>query len=148
MISSRVPNPFTYTARETADAGFMYYRARYYQPSVGRFVSEDPLRWAEGPNFYAYVGDNPIKFSDPSGLYGFSLPPIGLCLKPFRDLINSIGDWKNTMYHTGDGCLCNSGGFPKKCIRIAVLDDWQIRDEFDKRVYQRLNLLPIEGKKI
>ncbi len=45
-----------------------YYRARYYDPEIGRFVSEDPLGFAAGDvNFYAYVGNNPINFNDPSG---------------------------------------------------------------------------------
>jgi hypothetical protein len=34
----------------------VYYRARYYDPSIGRFISEDPLGFnGDGPNFYAYV---------------------------------------------------------------------------------------------
>jgi hypothetical protein len=44
-----------------------YYRARYYDPTVGRFVSEDPVRFRAGKNFYSYVRDNPVNFSDPRG---------------------------------------------------------------------------------
>jgi len=49
--------------------GFYYMRARYYDPEVGRFVSEDPIGF-EGwdVNLYAYVGGNPILLFDPSGL--------------------------------------------------------------------------------
>lgn len=45
-----------------------YYRARYYDPNVGRFLNEDPVRYLGGPNFYAYAQDNPINFADPRGL--------------------------------------------------------------------------------
>jgi len=34
---------FTYTAREQEETGLYYYRARYYQPGIGRFISEDPI---------------------------------------------------------------------------------------------------------
>jgi hypothetical protein len=45
------------------------YRARYYNPSTGRFLSEDPLGFrGGGPNLYAYVGDSPLNFLDPFGL--------------------------------------------------------------------------------
>ncbi len=43
-------------------------KARYYNPGIGRFVSEDPIRLAQGPNSYPYVGNNPIARIDPSGL--------------------------------------------------------------------------------
>jgi RHS repeat-associated protein len=45
-------------------------KARYYNPSVGRFVSEDPLRIKVGgdANLYSYVTNKPAKFNDPSGL--------------------------------------------------------------------------------
>lgn len=45
-----------------------YNRARYYDPSPGRFVSEDPTGFSGGPNFYQYVGNHPTDFIDPSGL--------------------------------------------------------------------------------
>jgi len=45
-----------------------YYRARYYDPKVGRFLSEDPERWAVSLNFYPYVGSSPVNAVDPFGL--------------------------------------------------------------------------------
>jgi RHS repeat-associated protein len=61
-------NPFQYTARESdSETGLYYYRARYYDPSDGRFLSEDPIGFAGGANFYAYVTDSPINLTDPSG---------------------------------------------------------------------------------
>jgi len=47
-----------------------YYRARYYDPSAGRFLSEDPS-WGgedEKPNFYVYASNEPVDRFDPSGL--------------------------------------------------------------------------------
>ena len=45
-----------------------YYRARYYDPSTGRFLSEDPLGFdGDGTNFYAYIDNSPVNFDDPSG---------------------------------------------------------------------------------
>ena len=59
---------FKYTGREDDGLGLYYYRARYYNPSQGRFISEDPIELAGGVNLYAYVGGNPISFVDPMGL--------------------------------------------------------------------------------
>jgi uncharacterized protein RhaS with RHS repeats len=44
------------------------YRARYYNPTTGRFLGEDPLRPLLGLDPYGYASDNPISFADPSGL--------------------------------------------------------------------------------
>ena len=57
-----------YTGREDDGTGLYQYRARYYDPSLGRFISEDPMKFGAGQNFYAYVGNNPINANDPSGL--------------------------------------------------------------------------------
>ncbi|WP_133719247.1 RHS repeat-associated core domain-containing protein [Methylocaldum gracile] len=46
----------------------MYYRARYYNPSIGRFTQRDPAGFVDGLNPYAYVGNNPVSFTDPLGL--------------------------------------------------------------------------------
>ena len=44
------------------------YRARYYNPTTGRFLSEDPIGLAGGINEYAYAGDNPLSFIDSFGM--------------------------------------------------------------------------------
>jgi RHS repeat-associated protein len=58
-----------YTARENDGTGLYYYRARYYNATLQRFISEDPLGFGGGDvNFYAYVGNDPNDFTDPFGL--------------------------------------------------------------------------------
>jgi RHS repeat-associated protein len=60
---------YAFTGREwDPEIGLYYYRARYYSASLGRFISEDPIGLAAGPNRYSYVDGNPVVFSDPSGL--------------------------------------------------------------------------------
>jgi len=49
------------------DTGQYYYRARYYDPAPGRFLSEDPLGFTASPNFYHYVRNRPLFFRDPWG---------------------------------------------------------------------------------
>jgi RHS repeat-associated protein len=62
-------NPFQYTGRDfDPETGLRYYRARYYDPAVGRFLSEDPVGFDAGVNFYAYVGNSPTNWTDPDGL--------------------------------------------------------------------------------
>ncbi|MDL2288354.1 RHS repeat-associated core domain-containing protein [Oscillospiraceae bacterium OttesenSCG-928-F05] len=59
-------NPFRYCGEYfDFETGRIYLRARYYDPVVGRFVSEDPAR--DGRNWYVYCGNSPIMFIDPSG---------------------------------------------------------------------------------
>ena len=48
--------------------GLLYYRARWYDPSQGRFISEDPIGFRGGDtNLYAYTFNDPINLTDPSG---------------------------------------------------------------------------------
>jgi len=73
VLQEQVSNPFGYTGREyDSESGFYFYRARYYNPQTGRFISEDPIGLAGGdPNLYAYVRNNPTNTVDPSGLFSF-----------------------------------------------------------------------------
>jgi RHS repeat-associated protein len=67
-------NFFQYTARESdSETALYYYRARYYDPTIGRFVSQDPSGPSQGPNLYAYVYNSPTGSVDPSGLYSIDL---------------------------------------------------------------------------
>lgn len=47
-----------------------YLRARYYDPQLGRFLSEDPIGISGGLNLYAYAGNDPVNMWDPSGTSG------------------------------------------------------------------------------
>jgi RHS repeat-associated protein len=61
---------YAYTGREwDGETGQYYNRARYYDPTVGRFISEDPLGFGAGDtNIYRYVGNSFVNETDPSGL--------------------------------------------------------------------------------
>ncbi len=61
-------NPIQYTARENDQTGLYFYRARYYDPVLKRFINEDPIGLHGGLHTYAYVNGNPIAFTDPLGM--------------------------------------------------------------------------------
>lgn len=63
---------FGYTGREPDSTGLIYYRARYYDPSMRRFLQRDPIGLRGGMNLYAYAGNNPVNVTDPQGLYPIS----------------------------------------------------------------------------
>lgn len=68
-------NPSKYTGREDDGTGLYYYRARYYSPTLQRFISEDPIGFAGGDvNVFAYVGNSPVMQADPFGLATFARP--------------------------------------------------------------------------
>jgi RHS repeat-associated protein len=60
-------NPIQYTSRENDQTGLLFYRARYYDPVMKRFISSDPIGLAGGMNMFAYVNGNPVSLTDPTG---------------------------------------------------------------------------------
>jgi RHS repeat-associated protein len=67
-FTGNLTNSFQFTGREfDAETGIEHYRARYYDSTVGRFISEDPVGQLVGPNFYEYVLNRPTTLIDPSG---------------------------------------------------------------------------------
>ncbi|MDA3812609.1 MAG: RHS repeat-associated core domain-containing protein [Spirochaetaceae bacterium] len=48
------------------DNGLYYFNARWYDPQLGRFITEDPIK--DGLNWFAYANNNPLRYTDPTGL--------------------------------------------------------------------------------
>lgn len=67
--TSPIGNPWLFTGQEwRADLGLSNYKARWYQPTLGRFLQNDPVRFdASDINLYRYCGNDPINHADPSG---------------------------------------------------------------------------------
>lgn len=64
-------NPYGFAGRRYDPETSLYYnRARYYDPEVGRFLSQDPLMFIDGPNLYAYCNNDPVNYIDPWGTWG------------------------------------------------------------------------------
>jgi len=77
--SGSLTNPFQFTGREfDTETSLYYYRARYYDPKPGRFLSEDSIRFSAGVNFYPYVKNAPTNATDPTGLQRKSKYPKAL----------------------------------------------------------------------
>jgi RHS repeat-associated protein len=67
--SGSLTNPFQYTAREfDSETGVYFLRNRYYDPTAGKFLTEDPVGFDGGGNFYAYSQNSPVDESDADGL--------------------------------------------------------------------------------
>ena len=101
-------NSFFYTGEQKDDAAGLYYlRARYYDPAIGRFLTQDPYQGSpQEPSSlhkYVYVQNNPVNRTDPLGLYG---PEEGTAA---HQLIGEfyIGVWGD--YFVGKGKPPNKG---------------------------------------
>jgi RHS repeat-associated protein len=115
---------YQYTGRENDGTGLYYYRARFYNPELARFLSEDPTGFRGGINHFAYVGSNPIRWVDPNGTnpavrgaqaaYGAAVV-VGAAIlgaaratqRAINDAINAVQDYINGL--VGPGGVQSSG---------------------------------------
>lgn len=92
-VSGGSASVYSYTGRENDGTGLYYFRARYYNPSIGRFLSEDPMERVAS-HLYAYVDDNPVNERDPWGLF------------EIKDEIqqDTSGEWRNKCPSGSESC--------------------------------------------
>jgi RHS repeat-associated protein len=110
ISTGSIANRFRYTAREFDSETNLYgYRARYYDPAVGRFLSEDPRYFDSDIDFYTYVYNRPLDFTDPSGMRGKKKPPRPPQPQPNPDAAFYICCQGGT-FGVCDGPLANSFG--------------------------------------
>jgi len=89
--------PFRFTGRVPAAVGLYYYRARYCDSRLGRFISEDPIGFAGASTLlYKYAGNSPFSHSDPSGLQNVGPKggggPNPLCFSPYSPSPQELGN--------------------------------------------------------
>ena len=122
-------NPYAYTGRELDTDELYYYRARYYDPSLERFLGEDPIGFTSGDmNFYRYVLNNPVNLTDPRGEFGWIVAGavIGGFVGGFGSYWNG-GDW-NGNFWTGfalgaiGGAVTMAGG----AVAEVVASPWKV----------------------
>ncbi|KAJ6262643.1 hypothetical protein Dda_3455 [Drechslerella dactyloides] len=77
-----IPKRYRFASKERDnETGLDYYGARYYAPWIGRWISPDPGGLIDGSNRYAFVGNNPVGVTDPSGFEGLQLTEPKLTVK-------------------------------------------------------------------
>jgi len=136
---STLTRGFTYTGRERhARSGLYYYRARFYDPILGRFLSEDPIGLLGGVNLYAYVGNDPVNWIDPLGLdllnnlanlfagmgsvLSFGLTDVVNDLTGASSMVDECSGWHSTGEWTGVGlsvAIGGAGGLEKGLAKAA-----------------------------
>jgi RHS repeat-associated protein len=70
IASSAISAPWLFTGRRfDKESGLYHYRARTYSAELGRFLQMDPIKFDAGdPNIFRYCGNDPMNWTDPSGL--------------------------------------------------------------------------------
>jgi len=125
LLNSMIdPSTYAYTGRELDTEDLYYYRARYYDPTTQRFLSQDPIGFSSGDfNWYRYTLNNPTYFRDPYDHWAWLLYPLAAYL--FYD---TISDWADYLNKSDDLCDANTP--------IKTPEDYL---KYRERVQQQLN---------
>jgi RHS repeat-associated protein len=135
--------PFGFTGRERAAAGLVYSRARFLDPSVGRFIEEDPLR-SSSPTLtrlYDYVRSNPILFRDPTGLCELLMYDVWLPMMPTTTAQRSCEGLANCTVWGSFAllcpCVCSGGSWQMVTLGMATAAVYRSDNTATTRVHEQ-----------
>ena len=102
-----------------------YLRNRYYSPSIGRFITEDPVQ--DEMNWYVYAGNNPIRYIDPNGLHqipqivGGKVIGVHWDLRYLLDIFNGVFKIGTETRNKGNIELKDLGGYANVIVSMDFL---------------------------
>jgi len=156
---------YAFTGRDHEPAiGLLHYRARYYDPRVATFLSEDPMGPVQSSNLYAYVDGNPVTYADPYGLYKRApgVPPVNPYMEGFLLCLDRCTGKEQTVTATTNGTHRDPGhaggtsvdirptGTPSKdlfccaarCGAEYALDERTFKTKFGTGPHYHIQLVP------
>ncbi|RME27591.1 MAG: RHS repeat-associated core domain-containing protein, partial [Candidatus Zixiibacteriota bacterium] len=131
--SSSYANTYTYTGRRwDADLGLYYFRARYYDPALGRFVGRDPAGRVATPHSYQFLNSSGVSLNDPTGLFPPTLMPtdVGGILRrhavaamQHRAHVRARKELYIALWDLCEQCVCTTKELDKQCDFFKCIND-------------------------
>ncbi|MFT5319417.1 MAG: RHS repeat-associated protein, partial [Chlamydiales bacterium] len=112
---TQIANPWRYSSkRMDEETGLIFFGRRYYMPETGRWITRDPAGFADGPNLYAYVHGNPMKYYDPYGLTAREFAEAA-----GKSFAGGLKDMASGIKDLCIGCFADPSCNPEKSIQFA-----------------------------